>query len=91
MIKILENLEGPRQYDNTIVVTQNDEKLRIKALKDNYSCNVYGVNDRGKSLVRQMNMDGGEKPSDHYATTVPEIDTWIDEGSVKILRRAINM
>lgn len=52
MIKILENLEGPRQYDNTIVVTPNDEKLRIRVLKDNYSCNVYGVNDKGKSLVR---------------------------------------
>ena len=84
MIKILENLEGPRQYDNMIVVTQNYEKLRIRVLEDNYSCNVYGINDRGKSLVRQMKIDERQKPSNYYETTVQEIKTWIDEGMVDI-------
>ncbi len=51
MIKILESLEESRKYDNIVVITENNEKLKIRTLEDNYTCRVYGLNTAGKSLI----------------------------------------
>lgn len=89
MIKILESLEESRKYDNIVVITENNEKLKIRMLEDNYTCRVYGLNTAGKSLITQMRLDGGMEPSDYYETTVQEIDEWISEGTVTILRKGL--